>query len=307
MNPVIQTSALLKNYGRVFALRGIDLEVRQGEIFGFLGPNGSGKTTTVKILLNFVRPGGGLVRLLGESPDRVDRRNIGYLPERINVHPFLSIREFLIYQARMIRLRGAEQKKRVDECLERTGLADVSDRKIGACSKGMLQRAGIGQALLGKPDLLILDEPNSGLDPIGIQDMRRIIQEENKRGATVFLNSHQLLEVEKTCDRVAILHQGRIVAQGTKEELSGKKGVTVEMEAMSEKIEKLIRKADPAARIAGTRAELSIEDEEEERLFPGKLVEAKGRILSYTQKRESLEEIFSRAIRGNEGGDGSAV
>lgn len=302
MNAVIETRALEKNYGKVPALRGIDLAVRPGEIFGFLGPNGSGKTTTVKILLNFIRPGGGLVRLLGETPDRVDRGAIGYLPERINVHPFLSIREFLQYQGRMIRLKGAELKARVDESLERTGLADVSDRKIGACSKGMLQRAGIGQALLGKPELLILDEPNSGLDPIGIQDMRRIIQDENERGATVFLNSHQLLEVEKTCDRVAILHLGRIVAQGTKEELSGKKGVIVELEEVTDKLEKAVRKADSGARFSGNRVELSIQDEEEERLFPARLVEAGGRLLSYVQKRESLEEIFSRTVRGESDG-----
>lgn len=303
MSSVIETRALEKNYGRLAALKGIDLEVRQGEIFGFLGPNGSGKTTTVKILLDFIRPGAGLVRVLGQSPDRLDRGLIGYLPERINVHPFLSIREFLLYQGRLIRLRGPELKRRVDLSLERTGLGDVATRKIGACSKGMLQRAGIGQALLGEPQLLILDEPNSGLDPIGIQDMRRIIQAENKRGATVFLNSHQLLEVEKTCDRVAILHLGRIVAQGTKEELGGKKGVRVELEGVNEKIEKAIRKADPRATFDGTRFELAIEDDEVERRFPATLVEAGARILSYVQKRESLEEIFSRTVRGTQAED----
>lgn len=300
MNSVIETRALEKNYGRIAALKGIDLDVKPGEIFGFLGPNGSGKTTTVKILLNFISPGAGLVRLLGETPDRVDRGAVGYLPERMNAHPFLTIREFLQYQGRMIRLRGADLKSRVDESLERTGLADVASRKIGACSKGMLQRAGIGQALLGRPELLILDEPNSGLDPIGIQDMRRIIQDENKRGATVFLNSHQLLEVEKTCDRVAILHKGRIVAQGSKEELSGNKGVTVEMETIDAKVEKALRAADKNANIDGNRVELSVEDEEQERLLPARLVEAGGRILSYVQKRESLEEIFSRTVRGSE-------
>lgn len=304
METIIQTRSLEKQYGSVAALKGIDLEVRPGEIFGFLGPNGSGKTTTVKILLNFVRHSGGLVRLLGESPAKVDRGRIGYLPERVSVHTFLTIREFLTTQGRMVRLKGVELKNRVSEALERTGLADAAERKIGQCSKGMLQRAGIGQALLGRPELLILDEPNSGLDPIGIQDMRRIIQDENKRGATVFLNSHQLLEVEKTCDRVAILHKGLIVAQGTKEELSGKKGVIVEVEEMTPKLEKAIRAADQSARINGTHAELSIADEEQERTFPAKIVDANGRILSYVQKRESLEEIFSRAIGGDSGAQG---
>lgn len=300
MDYLIQSHQLTKFYGATHALVDVDIHVRQGEIFGFLGPNGAGKTTFVKILLNFVFSTRGTLEVMGETPHRIDRKKIGYLPERISIHPFLTGREFLEYQGNLIDRSGSALKTRINECLEKVKMTDAADRRISEYSKGMLQRIGVAQAILGEPELLVLDEPNSGLDPIGVQDIREIIQDEKKRGATVFLNSHQLLEVEKTCDRVAILNHGRVAAQGSREELSGKQGIALELENAGSEILNFLRNIDPGLKQSGAIIEISIPDSEEERMLPARLVEKGARILSYSRKRESLEQVFRRLVAGDD-------
>ena len=294
---IIQSESLTKFYKNTRALNQVNLQVEQGEIFGFLGPNGAGKTTFVKTMLNFIRPSSGQVRVLGELPNRLNRESIGYLPERISIHPFLTGREFLKYQARLTRLKPADIAQAVETCLKRVHMQEDADRQIEGYSKGMMQRIGLAQALLGEPELLILDEPNSGLDPIGVLQIREAILEEKKRGATIFLNSHQLLEVEKTCDRVAILNKGELVAQGSSEELGGEQGIELEVEELNENLMKYLRGLDPHLRIIERKIEMSIPDQETERLLPAKIVEKGARILYYAKKRESLEEVFKRLVK----------
>ena len=300
---VIECEALSKSYGSHPALRNLSLTVERGEIFGFLGPNGAGKTTFIKILLDFVAPAGGSIEILGVTPAALDRTRIGYLPERISIHPFLSGREFLRFQGKLIGLRGTELESRIDRQLERVEMTEAADRRVSTYSKGMTQRIGLAQALLGEPELLLLDEPASGLDPIGIARIREIMLQEKERGATVFFNSHQLLEVEKTCDRVAILNQGRLAAQGRSSELSARQGVHLEVDGTPEIIQKvkaLVESNDAQANIQGTRFDLAIPDGEAERVFPARVVETGARILRYSRQQESLEDVFYRLVGSGE-------
>lgn len=302
---IIESEGLSKFYRSIPALRNLSLQVRRGEVFGFLGPNGAGKTTFIKILLDFIRPSAGEIRILGQSPDRLDRKRIGYLPERISVHTFLTGREFLLYQAGLIGIPSAQARQEIQGLLERVRMAEDADRRVGGYSKGMIQRIGVAASLLGQPELLLWDEPVSGLDPIGISQIREVMISERSRGATIFVNSHQLLEVEKTCDRVAILNRGRVAAQGRREELSSQKGVALEVENMTEALAGDLRKLDPQAKIEGVRAELTLEgtDPETERLLPKRIVEQGARLVHYSQRRESLEDIFYRLVQDAPAGD----
>jgi ABC-2 type transport system ATP-binding protein len=208
----IETRALRKHYGPTLAVADLSLAVRKGEAFGFLGPNGAGKTTSIKMLLALVPPSGGSGRVLGERlGDRNTRARIGFLPEHFRFHDTLSARELLRFHGRLYGLRGADLDARIDRLLTRVDLLDAADRPLRGYSKGMLQRAGLAQALLHDPELLFLDEPTSGLDPLGRLLVRSIIDELRADGVTIFLNSHLLGEVEATCDRVAFVKRGRIV------------------------------------------------------------------------------------------------
>lgn len=220
----IETKGLGKTWrswrGSHEALRGIDLAIERGKAFGLIGLNGAGKTTCIKILLGVVRPTRGSVRVLGGDPeDREVRRRIGYLPERLYIPAHLDARGFLASVARLKGLRDPERQ--IARQLGRVGLAADATRRIGGFSKGMRQRLMLSAALLGEPDLLILDEPTDGIDPLGRAEVRRILAEERARGATLFLNSHLLSETERICDRIGILSEGRLVLQGSLEELCG--------------------------------------------------------------------------------------
>ncbi|RKH40142.1 ABC transporter ATP-binding protein [Corallococcus llansteffanensis] len=214
-----------KTYHRAFgrggheALKGMDLLVPAGSAFGLIGPNGAGKTTFIKSVLGIVRPTAGTVRVLGGSPeDPAIRARIGYLPERLHLPGTWKAPAFL---ATVARLKGLKpDAPALLRLLERVGLSDAVDRKIGGYSKGMRQRLGLAAALLGDPALLVLDEPTDGIDPMGRLEVRRILQEEVRRGVTLFLNSHLLAETERVCDRVAILADGRVLREGRLEELA---------------------------------------------------------------------------------------
>ena len=209
---VIETRGLRKHFGPNVAVSDLSLRIRRGEVFGFLGPNGAGKTTSVKMLLGLVQPTSGTASLLGARlGDRRARARMGFLPEHFRFHDSLSGREFLRIHGRLYGLRGAPLERRVDELLARVDLLDAEHRPLRQFSKGMVQRAGLAQALIGHPELVFLDEPTSGLDPLGRVLVRELIQELRERGATVFLNSHLLGEVEATCDRVVFVKQGRTI------------------------------------------------------------------------------------------------
>jgi ABC-2 type transport system ATP-binding protein len=211
---MIETQELRKQFGTTVAVSDLSLQVDEGEIFGFLGPNGAGKTTAIKMLLALVEPTSGTGRVLGAPlGDRKARARIGFLPEHFRFHETLTATELLRFHGRLYGLRGASLDARVDRLLTRVDLVDAADRPLSGYSKGMLQRAGLAQALLNDPQLVFLDEPTSGLDPLGRLLVRSIIDELRADGATVFLNSHLLGEVEATCDRVAFVKRGRIVEE----------------------------------------------------------------------------------------------
>ncbi len=201
--------------GTRLALKGLNLSVGRGEVFGFLGPNGAGKTTTMNVLLGFVNATGGAAYLFGTNVrEPIARQRIGYLPEMTYYYKFLTAEELLRFYARIFRIPKPEREPRIDAVLKLVELEEARKRPIKTYSKGMQQRAGLAQALINNPDLLILDEPTSGLDPVGRMKVREIIQRLKSEGKTVFFSSHELGEVETVCDRVGILCQGELKAEG---------------------------------------------------------------------------------------------
>jgi ABC-2 type transport system ATP-binding protein len=211
---IIETHGLRKQFGATVAVSDLSLNVREGEVFGFLGPNGAGKTTAIKMLLALVEPTSGTGSVLGAPlGDRAARARIGFLPEHFRFHDTLTATELLRFHGRLYGLRGVSLDAQVDRLLARVDLVDAADRPLRGYSKGMLQRVGLAQALLNDPHLVFLDEPTSGLDPLGRLLVRSIIDELRAGGATVFLNSHLLGEVEATCDRVAFVKRGRMVEE----------------------------------------------------------------------------------------------
>jgi ABC-2 type transport system ATP-binding protein len=230
---IIDVAGLAKRYGRSDALIDLTMQVEPGEVFGFLGPNGAGKTTAVKLLLGLARPtrGGGTV-LGAPIGDRRARAGIGYLPELFRYQPWLRAREVFELHARLIDAGSSAPRDRVtaadiDATLGDVGLRDRADDLVGGFSKGMQQRLGLGVALLGSPPLVVLDEPTSALDPVGRMDVRSIIGRARDAGSTVFLNSHLLGEVERVCDRVAIVDHGRVLESGRLDDLLGDAGVRI--------------------------------------------------------------------------------
>lgn len=222
VTPAIQTRDLAKTYGRITALAGLTMTVPRGEVFGFLGPNGAGKTTAVKLLVGLAEPTSGTGTILGAPiGDRETRKRVGYLPELFRYQGWLSAREVLELHCELAAIPRADREREVRESLEIVGLSTRADDRVETYSKGMQQRLGLGVAILGKPDLIFLDEPTSALDPVGRHDVRDIIRHMKDRGATVFLNSHLLSEVELVCDRAAIVNFGRVIALGPMAELLG--------------------------------------------------------------------------------------
>jgi len=219
---VVTLDAVTKAFGSVQAVDTLSLTIRQGEILGFLGTNGAGKTTTIKMLLGFFRPDAGRVTVLGGNPcDAATRRKIGFMPETAYYYPYLNVRELLAFYGGLCGMPKGEIRARSETLIARVGLADAGNRLLRTYSKGMLQRAGIAQALLHDPDLLILDEPLTGLDPLARIHFRDLILELRQQGKTVFFSSHELSEAELICDRVAILKQGRLVLCGSVKDVAG--------------------------------------------------------------------------------------
>ena len=242
----IQIDNLSKQFGDVVAVDGLDLTVNEGEIFGFLGPNGAGKSTTIDIILDFTRPTSGSVSILGHDAQREGlavRRRTGVLPDAYHVYNRLTGRQHLDFA---IKAKGADDDP--EALLERVGIADAADRKAGGYSKGMRQRLIMAIALIGDPDLLILDEPSTGLDPNGAKEMREIIRQENERGTTVFFSSHVMEQVEAVCDRVAIINRGQLVAvdtiQGLREATEAGETLYIEASRIDEEIVGRIQQID---------------------------------------------------------------
>lgn len=246
----IEVTNLSKSYRnglfrkRFEALRDLSLQVDRGEVFGLLGPNGAGKTTLIKILLGIVRKSGGKATLLGRpAGDRASRARVGYLPENLRVAGHHTARTALEFFGKLSGMSSAQIKSRRDRLLEMVGLADRSKESVKKFSKGMLQRLGLAQALLPDPELLILDEPTDGLDPLGRSQVRALLNELRQQGKTVFLNSHILQEVELVCDRVAILDRGVLRAIGTVDQIAPPQVTGVELELVVAGAESAVRQA----------------------------------------------------------------
>jgi ABC-2 type transport system ATP-binding protein len=230
MAPALSVTGLRKAYGSVHALRGVDLELGPGELFGLLGPNGAGKSTLVKIACGLVRPSGGAVEVCGNpAGSPAAQASMGYLAELFRFPDWCTADELLALHQELTGSAGGREERR--ELLELVELGHVPDRRVGAMSKGMQQRLGLAQALIGAPRLLLLDEPTSALDPAGRHMVRALLERLRERGVSVLLNSHLLSEVELVCDRVAIINGGSVVAAGTPAQLSRPGGVEVETAA----------------------------------------------------------------------------
>ena len=304
-DPVIDTHGLAKRYGRTEALIDLTLRVDAGEIFGFLGPNGAGKTTAVKLLLGLARPTGGAGSVLGAPlGDRVARRGIGYLPELFRYQPWLRAREVLELHDSLRSVDGGGASSgpaAITAALEDVGLADRADDVVGGFSKGMQQRLGLAVALLGTPRLVVLDEPTSALDPLGRADVRSIVRRARDAGSTILLNSHLLTEVERVCDRVAIVDHGRVLASGAITDLLGESTVRVHVTDLSGVAVGKLAPFGPAEldqdgwlSIAGMDAEL-IPD------LVAAIVAAGGRVHAVDPGRASLEDLFLRLVGGGQG------
>jgi len=218
---MIKTVNLAKRYGDLWAVKNLNLSLSEGEIYGFLGPNGAGKTTTIMMILAIIRPTAGDIYLFGDRIDgtKIDvRRKIGVVSEKQYLYSEMTMREYLDFFGDLYQVQG--RGERIEELAERLELVDVLDKRLGVFSRGMQQKVGFVRALLHDPDLLILDEPVSGLDPMGIHQVRGLIEEENRRGKTVFISSHMLSEIEKLCDRVAIMNNGRLLAEDSMDNLT---------------------------------------------------------------------------------------
>ena len=222
MNFVVEICGVSRRFGEVRAVDDLTLSLGKGEIMGFLGANGAGKTTTIKMLLGLIRPSSGTVSVLGGDPsDAQVRSKIGYMPEIAYYYPYLNARELLAFYGGLCGMDGKTIRARTDELLATVGLADAAKRSLKTYSKGMLQRAGIAQALLHDPDLLVLDEPFTGLDPLARIHFRNLMHQLREQGKTIFFSSHELGETELLCDAVTIMKSGRAVYQGPVRQLAG--------------------------------------------------------------------------------------
>jgi len=289
-------------------LRDVSLTVAGGEIFGFLGPNGAGKTTTIKTILGLVRPSRGSVRIFGERGATASvRARLGFMPEHADYPPHLTARELVIHHALLAGLALREARRRAAEALDRVGLADAADRRLRVFSKGMLQRAGFAQALVGDPDLVILDEPMSGLDPIGRRDLRTIMQELRAAGKTVFFSTHILPDVETLCDRVAILAGGRVLRVGDLEHLLGTAEATdaVEITADGCSAEAVGALGDLAVRVVrhGDAVTATARGPDDANRIIDVLRARGARVRSVHSHRRSLEDVFVSELGG--GGSGA--
>ena len=226
---VIEIRDLCIEYGTQTAVKKLSLSVKRGEVYGFVGPNGAGKSSTIRALLGFNRIASGEISILGvDARDEAARARLGYLPETPTYYDFLTPVELLDSYGRLFGMNAEERRTCIEDLLARVGLAEHAKKRIGKFSKGMQQRLGLAQAMLNDPELLILDEPASGLDPLGREEIRHLIESMKTRGRTVFFSSHELSEIETVCDRVGMLVDGELQVEGEPGMLSGKHGVSLE-------------------------------------------------------------------------------
>jgi ABC-2 type transport system ATP-binding protein len=283
-------------------LRGLELRVPRGEVFGYLGPNGSGKTTTLKVVTGLLRADQGNISVLGlPLQDRAWRQRVGYLPENPYLYDYLTGREYLEYVGRLFGLDRAVRRQRAGELLERVGLSRSADVALRRVSKGMLQRVGLAQALVNDPELVILDEPMSGLDPIGRHLVRKLILELKDAGKTVFFSTHILSDAETLCDRVALLRDGQVVQSGRLSDILTLDISHLEILVSGLSPEQVAAFPDVQYRNLGERWRLEVPEASLETII-GQVHRNGGRVLSVQPIRQSLEEFFVQETASAGGG-----
>jgi len=302
MMPVLDLDDIHKSYRshlsirKYWILRGLSLSIREGEIFGYIGTNGAGKTTTIKLALGLIFPDAGTIRLFGEDASRAEvRRRVGFLPENPYLYDYLTGEEFLDFHARLFGLDAPGRRKRVRDLLERVGLANRGDRQLRHYSKGMLQRIGLAQALVNDPDLVILDEPMSGLDPIGRREVRDIILDLKARGRTVFFSTHILSDTEMICDRVGLLVKGSLKAVGRIDEL-----VSREVPYWEVALRGVTDGGLPCGSVVSRRDDrvlVRVESQGDLHRLLAILNGHGAQLVSVTPARQSLEDLFIREAR----------
>ena len=304
---------------KVEALRGVTFAVERGHIFGFVGPNGAGKTTTIRTLMGLIRPTAGTATLLGhELPSRAARRKIGFLPEAPYFYDYLTVGELCDLAGRLFGMAPAARRKRADELIERVGLAGARGQNLKKFSKGMLQRAGLAQALMNDPELVVLDEPMSGLDPIGRKEVRDLILELRDQGKTVFFSTHILSDVEAITDRVAIIARGQLQAHGTPAELVSRSlqgfEITVRLPAAAapdrgngaavvageirDQVAADLARGATRVRRVGDELSLLLAADADVDAWIARAHAAGAKVMEIAPRHETLEELFVRRVAG---------
>ena len=302
MIPVIEAKGLQKRYGKAFAVHSVDLTINEGEVFGLLGPNGSGKTTTILMLLGLTEPTAGSVKVAGFDPLRDPmevKRNVGYLPDMVGFYDSLTARENLAYLARLAGIPRKEAGDRIAKAIGRVGLQHVIDKKVATFSHGMRQRLGIAEMLVKQAKVLILDEPTNGLDPQATQDLLRLISELRADGLTIVVSSHMLNLVQSLCDRVALFKEGRVALCGRVDDLARDVlggAYNVEIDADGVDVPKVLGGLNGVAAVSRmpngwTRVDA---DSDIRAQVARRIVEKGGSLREMTLKRASLDDVYSR-------------
>ncbi len=310
--PVIQTQELTKRYGDFVAVDRLNLVVEPGEVFGLLGPNGSGKTTTILMILGLTEPTSGTVRVMGLDPARQPlsvKSRVGYIPDQVGFYDDLTARENLIYIAKLNGIPREEAYRRIDEALERMGLKEVADHPVGTYSRGMRQRLGVAEVLIKRPALIIMDEPTLGLDPEAAREFLNTIRDLKAQGITVLVASHLLHQVQAVCDRVGLFHRGRMVLEGTVESLARQVlggGYRVYVEAMGPQtaiLEALHRLPDATKAEAIGPERYMVEGRRDLRGEAARaVVEAGGSLRALQLEEPSLDDVYARYFQEVEHG-----
>jgi ABC-2 type transport system ATP-binding protein len=282
------------------ALRPLRLTIEEGEVFGFLGPNGAGKTTTLKLLMGLVFPTAGTARILGmDMDDPRMKAQIGFLPEQPYFYDHLSAKELLTYYAQLSGVPAKGRSARVEQMLSRVGLSDSAGMQLRKFSKGMLQRVGLAQAILHDPKLVFLDEPMSGLDPMGRREVRDLIQQLRHEGKTVFFSTHILSDAEALCDRVGVIHQGELRGVGAVAELTSQTQGKVEIIFYAQRVPAALTSLGAEARVSGDMVNAVLPEEQQDAALEV-LRRERLKLISLTPVRSSLEEYYIQKLRPTE-------
>jgi ABC-2 type transport system ATP-binding protein len=307
---VIETQNLTKRYGDLVAVDGLNLTLSAGEVFGLLGPNGSGKTTTILMILGLTEPTSGTARVLGLDPLRNPlgvKRRVGYLPDSVGFYDELTARENLRYTTRLNGIARDESERRIDDLLERMDLTDAASRPVGTFSRGMRQRLGLADVLLKQPQVAILDEPTNGLDPVGARQFLELIKGLKRDGITVLLSSHLLPQVQAVCDRVGLFSLGKMGLEGTVESLSDRVlggSYRIRIEAKPDGLERMLAGIPGVGRVVADTDRPGVYHVEAQRDCRSdvakRVVESGGQLLGLSFERSSLDDVYQRYFEEEE-------